>query len=972
MNTCDFTPVPCPKKCKQNNAIQMILRKDLEKHLTEQCVNRHTVNSAKSDEIQEFFKEIEKHIKRSGSIDRLLAHLVFVGLPGSGKSTLIARLLKLRPQIEKLLKASPSTGVMNGIIAVDVVDDKASMHAANIGNSDDWNTVEFGISCLRQMGVKCFVTFEDGESVGDSQRPSKSSTNGSGSSRRDSLPPSTLANVRKILKKEGKFTSIRPFLENRISLYLSDTGGQIEFQELLPLLVAGLAIFVFLFPLNVNLSDFFRICYRKEDGSEDNCYTSSLTIREALLQTLSSIDAMRTDTSIAKHKPYVFIAGTHKDCLIKEVCGPAVVQDEATAVDLEDEVKKEAVVNRKIAEIDDEIKSLIKEHKYDDLVVYANPDKKQAIFTIDNTRDSEVFGDIRSRILQFIRSREEFRIQFPLSYLLASLELQDSSQPFLQRKEFTEAISQYGISEAEVDHLLQFLHSRIGQIRYFPTKGLKDVIVKEPQALFNLVTDLIVNSFKRGGTMADHLEVQKGIYTFKEFHFESHVSNLTPKEVIELLKELRIVAPFHDRQAKVEKYFIPCVLNHLSESTLEEKQTDIQSLAFMFECGHCPKGTFGVLVHYILIHEEEGKINWNLDIDKICRDQVSFQFGIYEDIITLKFLTTHLEVRCCPDSISRRSAAFSKKAVCNRVRVVLQDGIKQVTKSLHYDEKKMKHSLGLLCEKCARIHQVVKDDDRYVLKCPDGSYPLPDCGLYWFGLSKYSVDGSIALECSYLMYLIAGPPVSSLPNEVRVKEGFDQDVQWMVSCEPPLRDHSQHSLFREDGQPFRQDNIFIQGNDICFRKVKRRDAGKYVISSSNAIGKGHASFNLQVQCELHHSNSLISVHSLSSSLHAGLPEYTLESDYIEAAAGTTPTVRFSVCPPLDEGIRHTLTKEGGRAATKRFKVEDDIIIFWRVTETDEGRYSISCENDVGVGQATLELMVNSSTIMTACSPKAGE
>ena len=88
-----------------------------------------------------------------------------------------------------------------------------------------------------------------------------------------------------------------------------------------------------------------------------------------------------------------------------------------------------------------------------------------------------------------------------------------------------------------------------------------------------------------------------------------------------------------------------------------------------------------------------------------------------------------------------------------------------------------------------------------------------------------------------------------------------------------------------------------------------------------------------------------------------MPEYTFEPDYIEAAAGTTPTVQFSVCPPLDEGVRHTLTKEGGGAATKRFKLEDGTIIFRRVTEADSGMYSISCENDVGVGQATLELSV---------------
>ena len=205
------------------------------------------------------------------------------------------------------------------------------------------------------------------------------------------------------------------------------------------------------------------------------------------------------------------------------------------------------------------------------------------------------------------------------------------------------------------------------------------------------------------------------------------------------------------------------------------------------------------------------------------------------------------------------------------------------------------------------------------------------------------------------VYLIAGPPVYSLPGEVRVKEGYDQDVKWMVSCEPLLRDYT---LSRKDGQTFRQGNVFIQGNNICFRKMERKDAGKYVISSSSATGKGHASFNLQVQCEC---NSVVSVHSLSSSFYAGFPKYTLELDYIEAAVGTTRTVQFSVCPPLNEGVRHTLTKEGGGAATKRFMVEDGTITFRRVTEADSGMYSISCENDVGVGQATLELLVIPST-----------
>ena len=95
-------------------------------------------------------------MQQSGAVNRFLASIVFVGLPGSGKTTLIARLLKLKG-VEEMLKASGSTGVMDGIIAVDIAEDQLSMHAANVGENCEWRKVEFGISCLQQMGIGGFV-----------------------------------------------------------------------------------------------------------------------------------------------------------------------------------------------------------------------------------------------------------------------------------------------------------------------------------------------------------------------------------------------------------------------------------------------------------------------------------------------------------------------------------------------------------------------------------------------------------------------------------------------------------------------------------------------------------------------------------------------------------------------------------------------------------------------------------------------
>ena len=40
LDPCNITLIPCPKKCKHNDMIRTVMRKDLEKHLVEDCVNR--------------------------------------------------------------------------------------------------------------------------------------------------------------------------------------------------------------------------------------------------------------------------------------------------------------------------------------------------------------------------------------------------------------------------------------------------------------------------------------------------------------------------------------------------------------------------------------------------------------------------------------------------------------------------------------------------------------------------------------------------------------------------------------------------------------------------------------------------------------------------------------------------------------------------------------------------------------------
>ena len=208
----------------------------------------------------EFCANVEKHMQQSGAINRFLASIVFVGLPGSGKTTLIARLLKLKG-VDEMLKASGSTGVMDGIIAVDIAEDQPSMHAANVGENCEWQKVEFGISTLRQMGIECFVvqsTRDDrGKNPEDSSPPERphvaeATTVGIKTQNKNTQSPkrsrhqkpsipeskptkhsaqSVMATIQRVLSKEG-FAAVRPYLENKSTLYLSDTGMHAGFSQL--------------------------------------------------------------------------------------------------------------------------------------------------------------------------------------------------------------------------------------------------------------------------------------------------------------------------------------------------------------------------------------------------------------------------------------------------------------------------------------------------------------------------------------------------------------------------------------------------------------------------------------------------------------------------------------------------------------------------------------------------------------------
>ena len=713
-------------------------------------------------ESKEFIKAVEQAIAQSGKISRKLAHSIIIGPPGSGKSSLIDHLLK---RLRK--KFSKSTGVCNSVIVVDIDEINPSvLYSATGMDSETWKEVDYEVSIVNQLGVQSkepqsaprnIVTSEFPPPAEEKIPQRKVSTNEIPTeempaiqvamkfpSKKKPIAVLTMSkeSVLSIIEKYG-FDTFKNYLQKTFSLYLRDTGGQVEFQEMLPLLIFGPSIFIFVFRIDLDFQSKFRIEYRKGETESINCYTSSITTEEALLQCLASVYAMDTPgkDTVKTHKPLVFIVGTHKDQLGSSA-------------------------DARISELNQYIISVIKMNGFQDLVLYADKQKGQIFFPVDNTSESDNdFKLIRSKVNTLINARKEFTIDYPISYLLLCLDLINVKKSIITLDEFKILAAKHGIEGHDVFHLLHFLHLRIGIVRYYDVDGLRDIVIIEPQVLFNTITDLVirtfscdaltgqeVDEFETKGFMSSSVlecvinEEMKGILpasAFKGKFFSD--GNISSETFLQLLVHLRIITPITTPEDEEVKYFIPCVLNHVPESSREDVETDILPLHVKFQCRHCPKGVFGVLVTHLMTpdvsKQNDTETTFSLVQDKIFRDQVTFDVNCngFQDEMCLKVYSSHLEVNFIPYSSDDREDYPIKVACCN-VRQIVDDSIGRSLSDLHYNNKKVKSEICFRCDHCSELHPVIKGGKFHMLICSTTKRRnrLPPQARCWYGEGEYS------------------------------------------------------------------------------------------------------------------------------------------------------------------------------------------------------------------------------------------
>ena len=437
------------------------------------------------------------------------------------------------------------------------------------------------------------------------------------SSKRQQLP--SIGFLRNILENEG-VSGVKKYVSNPKTIYLTDSGGQPEFQELLPALVVGPCIFIVVLRLDKDLNQKYQVDYvRPENQKHMPNYSASLTMQEDLMRSLASIASTKCKNE-EKVKSRVMLVATFIDKVPPNVCKGRLAAIEA----------------------------LIKEtDSYKQGMIVCTFDKSN-VFTINNASAVEAEKDATKIRAAFEMIAKDFKLSTPWSWLIFSILVQHNEYgndaSVICYETCFKVAQDCGIKkEKDFEAALQFLHRQTGILHYYKEPSeLSQIVVRDPQYLFSRVNHLVEKTFKTQNTVCGKSieDFEKGLFKredYDELTKTSSSSELTPSMLLKLLEHINAVVPL-DRDG--ESFFMPCAVTHLEPTDTGFPQpAAIPPLLITFKSGYCPKGLFGSLVACIARNP-----TLNLDKSSICRDQICFAMNQCSLFLRVSPTSIYLEI----------------------------------------------------------------------------------------------------------------------------------------------------------------------------------------------------------------------------------------------------------------------------------------------------------------------------------------
>ena len=688
------------------------------------------------DNFVDFFKDAE-------TLKFTMMQCLFLGPPKVGKSSLLRRLAHLEPP-------TSNTGAMDSSIKIIIEDVKSftveiqRQHDCTPGSiKHEWRHVTYDVDTVQLLKafIKARVTGKDTKEVqqnkeaqqnikpqevketheneevqqGDNKKVSHSTT-----SMEQSREQTSSQEIFKKALKTGNWNCAKEMLESSWTVYLTDSGGQPEFQEVLPALVSGPTIFFVVFSLKggvESLNKQYVVKYQKP-GSEDIMeYTSQYTVKEALYSMLSCIASTSKYASDCRDhfraQTKVILIGTHKDTL-----GDPDKQKE--------EIDK---IEEKLQEM------LLKTSWFKEgTLVTISRRPQRLMIAVNNdvkTTDDKDLEEIHKVIERL--GNGDFKAELPPTWLALDIAIRGQESPFLSLTQCEILADECGITHEELTEkkVLRYL-SRLGTIRYFDETDLRDIVICNPQALYDAVTELIAETFVLDRGVHDEVITvfeEHGIFP-KKFVTDSLMESSTSKKlpmdwILNLLKHLCMIAEFQSDGE--EKCFMPCVLRSAEKSPNIKQSNTVTPLVVLFDSGYVPMGMFSALAVYLMQWPPKDlpgelqkiKLKWKLLEKSIHKGSFTIKVepeGDHFIFKCLQFAGSQSYIKIfTEEKMKQQQRRITLNMICMDMRTIIKHSVSAVS-SIHKCSQKFFFAFECnFCEDCSGHLAKVIDTTR--LEC---------------------------------------------------------------------------------------------------------------------------------------------------------------------------------------------------------------------------------------------------------------
>ena len=461
-----------------------------------------------------------------------------------------------------------------------------------------------------------------------------------------------------------------------------DSGGQLQYHDILPLFIQDPMVTIFVLKLSEELSHYPTIEYYGANGKPvGKPYRSSLSHKQILQHCLGAIHSQDAH-------PLIVVVGTHRDA--------------------------ESECLESMEEKNQQLKALLVPTHF--CVLYNGEGMDKLIFAVNGLSPEDVDRHVAQVLRKEIVSNFPQQLfRRPIAWFGLEIVLQRSSHDgILSLVECQVSAKRFHI---EGDAFSAALHHLVKHnvFLYYP-EVLPQTVFCDPQVVLTKVTELVQYHHRLRDNPEEGVAVRGDLVMFRDHgllsvellrKFTKHYKEglFTPQDVVKLLVSRGAIAMIRDGE-----YLMPALLPHLDSTQVSKYLERGASLMIRFPHGYIPSGLFCCLVALLL------SSSWNVCLNRgkpLClyRNCIRLVHKDSSEIVTLVDMFSYIGVHV--DEASSE--------VCREIRGLVHSGIKSACSVLKYHNVQLEDAFMCAGARCTsdppHVAVVVCSRSAYKWKC---------------------------------------------------------------------------------------------------------------------------------------------------------------------------------------------------------------------------------------------------------------